>query len=90
MTANQIRKALVKAGINMSTILEIGRDLIEVGVLDAETGRCDHDLTNAAMEKVDAVFPWGGSGTGYGSVRLRRDYRAPNPELTGIYDPMHY
>lgn len=90
MTANQIRKVLESAGINMGTILEIGRDTVEIFVREGEEGYADHGATEAAHDAVRAALPWGGYKTGYGSWILEKGFTVSEYFGMGTADPSHY
>ena len=90
MTANQIRKALEVAGIDMSTILQIAKDTFEVYVADGDSGHADYDKTEAALEATHNVLPWGGFKTGYGSWILSLGHKVSEYAGEGFADPMHY
>jgi hypothetical protein len=90
MTAQQIRKALEKAGIDMNTITDIGRDTFEVYV-PAEGGKyADEKKTAKAERAARKVFPWGGYKTGYGAVVFIDGHKTSQYSGKGQADPMHY
>jgi hypothetical protein len=68
MTKRQIEKKLVAAGFRMDTVVEIGRDYVEVMVKEECSDRADGEFTEAAAELAAEVLGFfGGYRTGYGS-----------------------
>ncbi len=76
MTKRQIIQKLTNNGIQESAILEAGRDEVEIGILDSNTGRCDYDATETIRQKVSQILGWGGFKTGYDSWVLRPNYQS--------------
>lgn len=68
MTANQIQKALLNAGIESSSILDIRKNEVEVGIMVEGEKYCDYDLSDELAEKVKTILNWKhGMRTGYNS-----------------------
>lgn len=89
MTANQIKKTLEAAGIDMTAITEIGRDSFEVFVNDGE-GRADDKKTAKIYRAVKKVLNWGYFKSGYGSYCMRNNLKVSPYFGMGKCDPMHY
>lgn len=89
MTANQIKKTLAAAGIDMNTITEISKDSFEVFVDNGE-GRADDKKTAKAYRAVKKVLNWGYFKSGYGSFCMRNGYTVSKYAGMGQSDPMHY
>lgn len=75
MTKNQIIKALQKAGVDMSVVLEVKKSQVEIFV-DCGRGYADEEKTQNAIEQVRKVLPWGGYYTGYGSLVMQENYES--------------
>lgn len=89
MTANQIKKTLAAAGIDMSTITEISKDSFEVFV-DNGKGRADEKKTAKAYRAVKKVLNWGYFKSGYGSFCMCNNLKVSKYAGAGFSDPMHY
>jgi hypothetical protein len=88
MTANQIRKALTLAKINLEN-LTIGRDSVKVYVRD-EDGQCDFDAVDALTKQVGGVLNWGGYGAGSGAWVFDKSYSVATSEYCDVSSSHHY
>lgn len=77
-----VLKTLRQAGFPMDAVIEQGRGRVEIGYLNAETGRvelADRERTEQAATVAEELLGWGGYCTGYGSWILERGYRYDDP-----------
>jgi hypothetical protein len=75
MTKRQIEKKLVAAGFRMDTVVEIGRDIVEVLVKESDSDRADYEFTEAAAELAAKILGFsGGYRTGYGAWVLDANF----------------
>ena len=78
-----VLKLLRESGFPMDAIIDQGRGRIEIGYLNAETGRvewADRKRSQAAADKAAALLGWSWYGTGYGSCWL--EARSPIDSVT--------
>lgn len=93
MTERQIRRKLIEAGFDMTAIIEISRDSVEIGYLNEEryVSLELRDQTDAAADKVLEILGWhslksrgwGGWGASPGSPDRVLSYA----ETCGFCDP---
>lgn len=96
MTPNQIKKALVKANINIEGLKFENRDEIEICLGYEENngfGSCDSELISAKHDEIMKVLPdfKGGFYTGYGALILQVGYVvAEDMDWNDIESTYHY
>ena len=72
-STTSVLKVLRVAGFPMDAIIDQGRGRIEIGYLNAETGRvewADRKRTHDAADQAAEILGWDWYGTGYGSCWL--------------------
>lgn len=78
MTANQLKKAIEKANINLNG-LTFEKNCIEICIDYTEKngfGDCNQEKTKRILNKIKKILPtWSSvTGTGYGAKRLNFDF----------------
>ncbi|MFA6199063.1 MAG: hypothetical protein WC679_01490 [Bacteroidales bacterium] len=90
MTINQLKKALTKAGFDLSKVYAFEKNGIELGA-GGDEERFDEDESYAAVEEFRALgYNWGGFKTGYNSWILRADYVAHEGDWNDTSSTHHY
>lgn len=76
MTPRQISRKLEDAKFNMTHLVQVGRDTLEVLVTDSD-GDVKPDATRRAMRKAQKTLGvnWGWFSTGYGGLVARDGFR---------------
>lgn len=76
MTSNQIRKALLDGGVDMTGIARILKDEIHIVVADPMTMQADARKTARIQRQVAKIFKWRGFTTNSGMVVLKAYFDA--------------
>lgn len=89
MTATQITKRLIDAGIAPDQILEVSKDEVEVGVKSVHGNYCEYTESEELANRVLAILGWKqGFKTGYNSWILEGHNRGAQARLVNSMDQL--
>lgn len=87
MTAKQITKKLIDAGIDPKHILEVKKDEVEVGVMAEGGQHCEYTESEELANRVFAILGWqNGMKTGYNSWVIEGHSRGAEARLSNAMD----